>query len=113
MIKSEEVLGPPRVGSKLAYSGDSIPCKEMIRLAKDANVLIHESTYKNEDMDKAISNAHSTASQAAEIAKQSNVSKLILTHISTRYTNIDDLKKESLEIFENTEIAHDYMNLKI
>lgn len=113
LIKPEQVIGPHRSGLKLVYSGDSIPCEEMINLAKDATVLIHESTYKNEDIDKAISNAHSTASQAAKIAKQSNVSKLILTHISTRYTNVDDLKEEALEIFENIEVAYDYMSLKI
>jgi ribonuclease Z len=113
VVRPEEVLGPPRLGLKIVYSGDTTPCEEMIELAKNANVLIHEATYNGSDFDKAINNAHSTSSQAALIAKQSNVSKLILTHISTRYTNIDDLKKEALEIFENTEIAQDFMTINI
>ena len=113
LVKPEQVLGPPRSGSKIVYSGDTLPCEEMINLAKNAMILIHEATYKDEDNNKAISNAHSTASQAAKIAEQSNVSKLILTHISARYNNINDLKEEALKIFENTEVAHDFMNLKL
>lgn len=113
VIKPKEVLGPPRTGSKVVYSGDTTPCNEMVELARDADILVHEATYKDEDIDKATNNAHSTSSQVAEIAKQANVSKLILTHISTRYTNIDDLKEEALKIFENTEIAHDFMNIEL
>jgi len=113
IIKPEEVLGPPRSGSKIVYSGDTTPCGEMIELAKDADILIHEATYNEEDSDKAISNGHSTSSQVAEIAKGANVSKLILTHISTRYTDIGDLKEEALNIFKNTEVAYDFLSLKI
>lgn len=113
IIKPDEVLGSPRTGSKIVYSGDTTACEEMIELSKNADILIHESTYKDEDNDKAINNAHSTSPQVAEIAKQANVSKLILTHISTRYTNIDDLKEKALGIFENTEVAHDFMNIKL
>jgi ribonuclease Z len=113
IINPEQVLGSPRSGSKLVYSGDTVPCEEMIQLAKNATLLIHEATYKDEDIDKAINNAHSTASQAARISKESNVSKLILTHISTRYNNIDDLKEEASKVFPNTEIAYDFMNIRI
>lgn len=113
IIKPEQVLGPPRKGSKLTYSGDTIPCEEMIELAKDSTLLIHESTYKNEDRLKAEEHAHSTAADAAEIALHSNSKELILTHISTRYAEIDDLLKEAQEIFENTKIAYDFMKLEI
>ena len=113
LVKPEEVLGPPRSGKKIVYSGDTTPCNEMIELAKNADILIHEATYNEGDIDKAVDNAHSTSSQVAEIAKLANVSKLILTHISTRYTNIDDLKEEALNIFENTEVAYDFMIIDI
>jgi len=113
IIKPEEVLGPPRNGSKIVYSGDTVACEEIIELSKNADILIHEATYEDKDNEKAINNSHSTSSQVAEIAKQANVSKLILTHISTRYTNVDNLKKEALNIFENTEIAHDFMTIDI
>ena len=112
IIKPEQVLGPPRKGRKITYSGDTTPCEEMIELAKDSTLLIHESTYVREDSDKAEENYHSTSSDAASIAKKSNSKKLILTHISTRYQNTDQLLDEALEIFENTEIAKDLKTIK-
>ena len=112
IIKPEQVLGPPRKGRKVTYSGDTTPCEEMIELAKDSTLLIHESTYVKEDIDKAKENYHSTSSDAALIAKKSNSKKLILTHISTRYQNTDQLLNEALEIFENTEIAKDLKTVK-
>lgn len=112
IIKPEQVLGPPRKGRKITYSGDTTPCEEMIELAKDSSLLIHESTYIKEDSDKAEENYHSTSSDAALIAKKSNSKKLILTHISTRYQNTDQLLDEAQEIFENTEIAKDLKTIK-
>ena len=85
----------------------------MIELAKDSTLLIHESTYINEDKDKAEENFHSTSSDAASIAKKSNSEKLILTHISTRYKNTDEMLKEALEIFENTEMAKDLKKIEL
>lgn len=109
IIKPEQVLGPPRKGRKITYSGDTIPCEEMIEFAKESDLLIHESTYKTEDKDKADLHAHSTSKDAAEIALYSNSKKLILTHISTRYTDVNDLLAQAREIFENTELAEDLM----
>ena len=113
IIKPEQVLGPPRKGHKITYSGDTMPCEEIINFAKDSTILIHESTYKAEDKDKADLHAHSTAADAANIALNSNSKELILTHISTRYTEFDDLLKEAQEIFKNTKIAKDLMKLEL
>ena len=113
IIKPEQVLGPARKGNKVTYSGDTTPCEEMIEFAKDSTLLIHESTYVNEDADKAKDNFHSTSSDAARIAKKSNSKQLVLTHFSTRYTSLDDLLKEAKEIFENTKLAKDYMKIEI
>ena len=113
IILPEQVLGPPRKGHKVTYSGDTIPCEEMIQFAKESDLLIHESTYKSEDKDKAEMHAHSTSADAAYIALQSNSKELILTHISTRYTKIDDLLDEAREIFENTKIAEDLMKVEL
>lgn len=112
IIKPEQVLGPPRKGRKITYSGDTTPCEEMIELAKDSTLLIHESTYIKEDSDKAEENYHSTSSDAASIAKKSNSKKLVLTHISTRYQNTEQLLDEAREIFENVEIAKDLKTIK-
>lgn len=113
IIKPEQVLGPPRKGRKITYSGDTTPCEEMVELAKDSTLLIHESTYIDEDKDKAEENYHSTSSDAARIAKQSNSKRLILTHISTRYQNTDQMLKEASDIFENTEIARDFRKIEL
>ncbi len=112
-INPEQVLGPPRKGHKITYSGDTMPCEEMIEFARDSSILIHEATYKAEDKDKAESHGHSTSKDAAEIALYSNSEKLILTHISTRYTDVSDLLSQAREIFENTELAEDLMKKEI
>lgn len=113
IIKPEQVLGPPRKGNKITYSGDTTPCSEMVDFAKDSTILIHESTYMSEDADKAVENFHSTSADAAKIAKDSNSKELILTHFSTRYTQTDGLLKEAKEIFENTKLAKDFMKIEI
>ena len=113
IIKPEQVLGPPRKGHKITYSGDTMPCEEIINFAKDSTILIHESTYKAEDKDKADLHAHSTSVDTANVALNSNSKELILTHISTRYTEVDDLLKEAQEIFKNTKIAKDLMKLEL
>ena len=113
IIKPEQVLGPPRKGRKLTYSGDTIPCEEIINFAKDSTLLIYESTYKEEDKDKADLHGHSTSVDAANIAFNSNSKELILTHFSTRYTDVNDLLKEAQEIFENTKIANDLMKVEL
>ncbi len=113
IIKPEQVLGPPRKGNKITYSGDSAPCEEMIEIAKDSTLLIHESTYIQEDKDKAEENFHSTSMDAATIAKMSNSKQLVLTHISTRYTDTRQLLDEAKEVFENTQLAKDFMKIEI
>ncbi len=113
IIKPEQVLGPPRKGNKIVYSGDTTPCEEMVEFAKDSTILIHESTYMTEDADKAEENFHSTSADAAEIAKASNSKELILTHFSTRYTETDELLKQAQDVFENTKLAKDFMKIDI
>lgn len=113
IIKPEQVLGENRIGKKISYSGDTRPCEKMIELAKNSDILIHESTYEETDKERAVDNSHSTSKEAAQIAKSANVKKLILTHISTRYTSDETIKKEAQEIFENTIIAKDYMTIEL
>ena len=85
----------------------------MIEFAKDSTILIHESTYKDEDKDKAEQHAHSTSADAAYIALQSNSKELILTHFSARYTVVDDLLEEARKIFKNTKMAKDLMKVEV
>jgi ribonuclease Z len=113
IINPTQVLGKDRKGRKIVYSGDTSPCNQMINFSKDADILIHESTFNNSHKDNAIETGHSTAAMAAEIAKKANVKLLLLTHISTRYKDTKTLEKEALEVFENLIIADDMMSLEV
>ncbi len=113
IIKPEQVTGPPRKGVKLVFSGDTIPQQSMVEFAKDANVLIHEATFTKDIKEKALENGHSVAEDAALIAKNANVEKLILTHLSNRYTDPTPLTQEAKAIFEDTTYAYDLMKVII
>ena len=115
IIKPEQVLGPERKGIKITYSGDTRPCEEMIMFAKDSTILIHESTFIQNEAQNALDYGHSTAQDAAFIARESGSKELILTHISTRYGEeyAQIMLKEAKEVFENTRIARDLMEIKL
>lgn len=112
-INPSQVLGKTKKTKKIVYSGDTTPCEEMINFAKNCDLLIHDSTYKKEDKDKAQKNFHSTSYDAANIAKKANAKKLILTHISTRYKDNKDLLKQAQAKFPNTIIANDLMKIEV
>lgn len=113
IIKPEAVLGDKRKGRKLVYSGDTLACEKMVDFSKGADILIHESTFNNSHKDKAYETGHSTAEMAAEIAKKAGVTKLVITHISTRYKDTKTLEKEALDVFENSVVAEDMMKLEV
>lgn len=113
MIQPEQVLGDERKGRKIVYSGDTTPSEQMVEFAEDADLLIHESTFEGIYGDEAYEMGHSTSVQAAEIAKKANVKRLILTHVSTRYKKSDILETEAKEIFENSTVAEDFMQIEV
>lgn len=113
VVKPEQVVGAPRPGRKIVYSGDTRPIEGLLRLAEDADLLIHESTFDDELLDKAIEDGHSTPSQAAETAKKAKVKKLILTHLSSRYKNPQSLLEQARKIFSNVAIAEDFMEIEV
>lgn len=96
-----------RKGDRLAVVIDTRLCQNAIDIARDAKVLLCESTYLEEHRDLAYKHYHLTAKQAAEIAKEANVKKLILTHFSARYQFLKDFENEAKEIFPNTFVAKD------
>lgn len=112
-IKPEQVLGEERRGRKIVYSGDTCPCREMVHFAFHANVLIHESTFEASQEDKALKTGHSTTTHAAMIAKEAEVSELILSHMSTRYRDSDILQKEAEMIFDRVTVAEDFMIFEV
>jgi ribonuclease Z len=110
IIKGTDYLGNINNGRKLAILGDTIACEASIELAKDVDLLVHEATQGHALVDKAIERGHSTTVHAATIAKQANAKRLIMTHISPRYSLNDNEKlvNEAKNIFANTEIATDF-----
>ncbi len=112
-VTPDMVLDPPIEGRKLVYTGDTRPCKAVIVLAKDADLLIHEAMFSAEDADATKDAAHSTTAQAAEVAKKAGVKQLAITHISQRYTDTQKLLEEAQTIFPNTVVAEDFMKIQI
>lgn len=105
-VTPDEVLGPPRRGRKVAYSGDCEPCEAMAELAQGADLLVHEATYAS-DFPDANGYGHSTAAQAAYIAKAADVGTLVLTHVSPRYTDVGPLEEEARKVFPDSHVASD------
>jgi len=105
-----EDVGYVKEGVRIVYSGDTAPCENVEKISKDADLLIHDGTFLEEDVG---SKAHADVSEAARLAKRSGVKRLILTHISRRYTDTKELEERAREIFPETTIAHDMMKVKL
>jgi ribonuclease Z len=100
-VQPEAVVGPPRPGRRLVYTGDTRPCEAVVEAAADADLLIHDATFASDHAERAAATAHSTAAQAAEIAQRAGAARLALTHISTRYAGeVDRLEAEAREVFD-------------
>jgi len=113
IIQPEEVLGPPRNGRKIVYSGDTRAVEEMISFADHADALIHEATFDDSLKDIAYQYGHSTVTEAATIAKEANVDRLFITHISPRYLDPKDLYKEAHKIFKKVIIPWDLQTFAV
>lgn len=113
VVKPEDVMGPPRPGRKIVYTGDTRPFDGLADFASNADLLIHDATLDDELAERAYEDGHSTPSQAAENAKNSRAKLLILTHISARYENPKVLLKQARKIFKKTQVAEDFMTLEI
>ena len=112
-VKPEQVLGPPRPGRKIVYTGDTRPSEHIVKLARGADVLIHDCTLADELAEKAAENSHSTPSEAAEVAKRAGVKQLVLIHMSPRYEDDSVLLEQAKKSFPNTVVAHDFMVLEV
>lgn len=111
-VAPEQVMGPPRPGRKLVISGDTRPCEVLAIAAHGADLLIHEATFAEDEHDRAAETGHSTASQAATLAAQAEVTMLALTHFSTRYSPAV-LRDEARAIFKSTVLPRDFDTIEI
>ncbi|KAA5537789.1 ribonuclease Z [Paenimyroides baculatum] len=112
VIENETVTFDPLPTQSYAFCSDTVYNEEIIPLIENVDVLYHESTFLEQDIEKCIPTGHSTAIQAATIAKKANVKNLILGHYSTRYSDINLFKKEADTVFEPTFLADDGLVFK-
>jgi ribonuclease Z len=114
VIMPSDVVGPGRPGRKLVYSGDTRPCESLAKESEGADLLIHDGTLADELHDWALETKHTTAGEAAHLAKKARVKQLVLTHISSRYSESTDLLlRDAKNIFENVKIAQEFMEIEI
>jgi ribonuclease Z len=111
-VAPEQVLGPAREGRKVVLSGDTRPCETLAIAAHEADVLVHEATFADEDAERARQTSHSTARQAAELARDASVRMLALTHISSRYAG-GELRDEARAVFAATEAPRDFDTIEV
>ena len=113
VVEPEQIMGLPRKGRKIVYSGDTRPFKGFVKFAAGADLLVHEATFDDSLVEKAELDGHSTPSQAALQAKKAKVKKLVLTHISARYPDAGLLLKQAQKVFANTVVAEDFWVLDL
>ena len=106
-VQPEQVMGPPRPGIAGAYVTDTRPCDGGRALADDADLLYHDATFAEEHRDRAEKTGHSTARQAATVARDAGAERLLLGHLSARYPNPTPLVREAQSVFPETEIAEE------
>ncbi|HKU33838.1 MAG TPA: ribonuclease Z [Candidatus Nitrosotalea sp.] len=112
-VKPSDVMGEKRKGRKIGISGDTRPTSKLEEFFKDCDYMTFDSTYSDSLRDKAKENYHSTAKEAAELAKKANVSNLILTHFSARYDDAEELVKEAKTIHGSVTAAKDLLEIEI
>jgi ribonuclease Z len=112
-VKPSDVMGPPRPGRKIVYTGDTKPFEWFGKFAEGADLVIHDCTFDDSLKEKAETDGHSTPSQAAGQAKAANAKKLVLSHISARYPDASLLLEQAKKVFPNSILAEDYLELEL
>ena len=112
-IRPTDVMGKSRPGRKIGISGDTRPSKSLTHFFSSCDILIHESTFSNDQQDLAIERFHSTSTEAANVAKESSSTILILTHFSSRYNDVKLLEKQACKVHRNTIAGRDSMTFTV
>jgi ribonuclease Z len=106
-VVPEQVLGPPRAGRKVVVTGDTRPARSVLEVSNVADVLVHDATFSGEEADRANETGHSTATEAAELARIAAVRMLVLTHLSSRYFG-PEIAREARKVFAETVVPRDF-----
>jgi len=110
VVNPADLVGPPRPGRTVVLTGDTRPHPAVLSAAKGADLLVHEATFGEEERGRALETGHSTAREAAIVARDAGVDRLVLTHVSARYSReAPELLAEAQEVFPATVIARDGM----
>lgn len=111
---ADSVVGPKRPGRKVVLTGDTRPCASVVDAATGADLLVHEATFGEEEKERSRETMHSTAREAAQVALAAQARKLVLNHLSARYSiTADDLVKEAREVFPTVVAAKDGMTIDV
>ena len=117
-INGAEFVGPAKKGRVVVYCTDTTYCESAVRLARDADLLIHEATFAGQDAALAEQSWHSTAGMAARVALEADARRLYLTHFSPRYApggalGLNDLLAQARAVFPASELAHDFLTVEV
>ena len=113
-VAPADVVGPPRRGRKVVYSGDTRPTRDTVEIARGAELLIHEATFGADEVARARETRHSTSAEAARVALRAGVQELVLTHISARHSeNPARLKAGGRKVFPACRVARDGLEIEI
>jgi len=114
VIEASVLVGPERPGRTVVLTGDTRPCAATVEASLNADLLIHEATFGDEEAQRAIETGHSTAREAALVAREAGVRRLVLTHFSARYSReASELDREAKQAFANTVIGKDGMEIEV
>jgi ribonuclease Z len=114
VIEPSVLVGAKRPGRRVVVTGDTRPCAGTMEAARGADLLVHEATFGHEEHDRAVETGHSTAREAACLARDAGVRSLVLTHFSARYSrDASDLGREARECFENTVVGRDGLEIDV
>lgn len=114
VVEPDQVVGPPRPGRRIVYTGDTRPTAATVEAAADADLLIHEATFGEDRSERAGKTGHSTARQAAELATRADAKRLALTHVSSRYAGESGrLAAEAREVFDDAFLPDDGDDIEI
>jgi ribonuclease Z len=111
-VQPDDVMGEARAGRKLVFTGDTEPCESTALVAQGADLLVHDGTFAEEEKERARQTGHSTAGEAAALARDAGVSLLALTHLSSRYF-ASVIEKEARAVFERTVVPRDFDMVEI
>jgi ribonuclease Z len=113
-LTADGFVGPKRHGRLVVITGDTRPCASVVDAAQGADLLIHEATFGDEERERAKETGHSTAKEAAQVALAAKAKRLVLSHVSARYSiSAEELVKEAREVFRETVVAKDGMTVEI